>query len=77
MKRNVTSIMILAILSVMSGCSSSDESVSTVELESFSSLVRDAFANAENDETVSVIEGTDFKFEDADQLETYSDLLIN
>jgi len=72
--KNIRNIALLVLMSVVLGCSESDD-VPTVELQSFSSLVRDVFEKSENDEAVSVIEGVDFKFEDAGQLETYSDLL--
>jgi len=66
--------LVMFVLSV-TACSEQDDE-NEAEVQSFSSYVRDVFEESENEKPESVIEGVDFQFEDADQLETYSDLLV-
>jgi len=75
MKKYLIRFALLVFVLSITACTEVDDDEEDVELHAFSTFVRDVFDEPANEEPVLVVEGVDFQFEDADLLETYSDLL--
>jgi hypothetical protein len=74
MKASVIRITLFILIFAAVGCAETEDE-NHEEVQSFSSYVRDVFEVSANQQAESVIEGEDFQFTDADELENYDDLL--